>query len=57
MFGYLHRPKIDKPDEVLFAKEIAKHLPNKDDSRNLFLGVMAAYALRGVLKGDDKRKK
>lgn len=56
MFGYLNRPKIDKPDEVAFAKEIAKNLPNKDDSRNLFIGVLAGYALRGVLKGDNRNK-
>jgi hypothetical protein len=56
MFGYINRPKIDKPDEVAFAREIAKNLPNKDDSTKLFYGVLGAYIARGVLKGVNREK-
>lgn len=49
MFG-INPPKIDKPDEVAFAKEISKNLPNKEDSTKLWYGLTAAYLAGKVLR-------
>lgn len=49
VFG-INPPKIDKPDEVAFAKEISKNLPNKEDSTKLWYGLTAAYVAGKVLR-------
>lgn len=51
MFGYTNQSKVDKPDQVAFAREIAKHIPNKADSTELFYKAVGAYVAGKVIKG------
>ncbi len=56
MFGLPNQPKVDKPDQVLFAREIAKNLPDKDDSTKLFYGALGAYVVGKALRRDRRNK-
>jgi hypothetical protein len=56
MFGYINQSKVDKPDQVLFAKEIAKHIPNKDDSNKFFYSVVGAFVAGKAIKGARRNK-
>ncbi len=56
MFGYLGQPKVDKPDQVAFAREIAKHIPDKGDSTELFYKAVGAYVAGKVIKGARRNK-
>lgn len=56
MFGYINQPKVDKPDQVAFAKEIAKHIPDKGDSTKLFYTAVGAYVAGKVIKGASRDK-
>lgn len=49
MFGNNY-PKIDKPDEVAFAKEISKNLPNREKADKIWYGLTAAYFAGQVLR-------
>lgn len=47
--------KIDKPDQVAFAKAIGDNLPGRKDTEKLWVGVGIAYALGKVSRRGKKR--
>ena len=53
MFGSSDK-KIDKPDQVAFAKAISENLPNREDSNKLWYGMAAAYMAGKVLRSAKK---
>lgn len=46
-----NEPKIDKPDEVAFAHEIAKNLPNSQDTERMWEGMTLAYIASKAYRG------
>jgi hypothetical protein len=46
--------KIDKPDQVAFAKAISQNLPSKENSDRLWYGMAAAYLVGRVI-GNGKK--
>ena len=46
--------RIDKPDEVAFAKAISENLPSKEDSNRLWYGLAGAY-IAGKVIGNGKK--
>ena len=46
--------KIDKPDEVAFAKAISENLPSQKDSDRLWYGMAAAYLANKVIRYGKK---
>ena len=55
MFGFSEK-KIDKPDEVAFAKAISENLPSKEDSNKLWYGLAAAYVVGKAVRNVKKHK-
>ena len=46
--------KIDKPDEVAFAKAISENLPSTEDANRLWYGLAGAY-IAGKVIGNGKK--
>lgn len=42
--------RIDKPDEVAFAKAISENLPGKDKANKYWYGLAAAYVAGKVIR-------
>jgi len=46
-----NEPKIDKPDEVAFAREIAKNLPGSKETAQIWDGLAMTYIAAKAYKG------
>ena len=49
-------PKIDKPDEVAFAHEIAKNLPGHQETQRMWNEISLAYIASKAYRGITRDK-
>jgi len=47
--------KVDKPDEVAFAKAVVENLPSQDDKYRQLIGLGAAYILSRAIHNARRR--
>ena len=49
-------PKIDKPDEVAFAREIAKNIPGRQETEQMWEELSLAYIASKAYRGVTRKK-